>query len=356
MTTLPPWRLFAVVLASLVAPMGTPALAQEFTFSNLTDRPDAPGDGSFPSINDRGDVGFMTAAYEAYVYYRESDTFVNLNSLPGAPTEGWYAKVNGSGNVAFVDPGTRNLWLYEKATQALTNVSALPGFPGNSGAHSLNTAFDLNDANQMSFHSGDLNYGDIYLYTHATGQFSKVTDRTGAPWHGRDNAINDAGQVAYSGFPDIYVFDVASGTTTNITDLPGGPGTGLGSFSFNDAGDVAIFRSDSTVYYRAATGVFLQVSSLPGYPEGAAASNANDISNRGEITFWRDGQYYFDPARETFTRLNGVNGVPSGGLSSSINESGVIAFAAGFFGAEDVFLATPMGPARPRGLRISRAP
>jgi len=45
--------------------------------------------------------------------------------------------------VAFVDPGTRNLWLYEKATQALTNVSALPGFPGSSGAHSLNTAFDL---------------------------------------------------------------------------------------------------------------------------------------------------------------------------------------------------------------------
>ena len=275
MTTLPPWRLFSALVVSLALPLVAPAAAQQFTFSNLTDRPEGPGTGSAPSLNNRGDVAFMTAANEAHVYYRQSDTFVNLNSLPGAPTAGWYAKVNAAGNVAFVDPGTKDLWFYDAATQGLIEVSALAGYPGNSGAHSLNTAFDLNDANQISFHSGDLNFGDIYVYTHATGEFVKVTDRAGSPSRGRDNAINNVGHVAYSGFPDIYVFDLASGTTTNITDLPGGPGTGLGSFSFNDAGDVAIFRSDSTVYYRAASGVFLDVSALPGYPVGAAASNAN---------------------------------------------------------------------------------
>lgn len=357
MTIPSPLRLAAVLLATLAVVTSTSGLAeaQEFTFANLTDRADGPGQGSFPSINDGGDVSFM-AGNAAFVYDNASETFLNLNSLPGAPGEGWYAKINAQGNVAFVDPGTRDLWLYEAGTGQLTNVSSLAGYPGNSGAHSLNTAFDLNDADQISFHSGDLNFGDVYVYTHTTGTFLNVTDRAGAPARGRDNAINDVGQVAYSGFPDIYVFDIASGGTVNVTDLPGGPGTGLGSFSFNDVGDVAIFRSDGTLYYTAATGAFLDLTTLPGYPAGAAASNANDISNRGEVTFWRDGLYYFDPNRQTFTRLDGRDGVPSGGMSSSINDRGVVAIAAGLVGVEDIFLATLDVPRPPRGLRISRTP
>ncbi len=352
MISLSPWGLAPVLAATLgllsLAP--SPAAAQEFTFENLTDHPDGPGSGSYPSINDRGDVAFMSNDL-AYVYDRQADTFLNLHTLPGAPAQGWYPKINTQGNVAFVDPGTDDLWLYEAVPGSLTNLSLRPGYPGNSGAHSLNAAFDLNDANQISFHSGDLNFGDVYVYTHATGEFVKVTDQPGGPSRGRDNAINDQGQVAYSGFPDIYVFDIAGETTLNITDLPGGPGTGLGAFSFNDVGDVALFASG--IYYTASTGVFLDLSALPGFPAGTASSNANDISNRGEATFWRDGTYYYDPVRRTFTRLNGQGAVPSGGLASSINERGVIAFDAGTYPSGDVFVATPKGPQPPRGLRVS---
>lgn len=328
------------------------ASAQVFTFSNLTDSAGGPGAGSYPSINDHGDVAF-TYADTVYLYRRDEATFSNLNALPGAPARGWYPKLNGRGDVAFIDPTTRNLWFYQAATPSLTNVSALSGYPGNSGAHGLNAIFDLNDTAQISFHSGDINYGAVWVYTHATGAFLQVTGRTGAPSRGRENAINDVGRVAYAGFPDIYVFDIASGSTQNITDLPGGPGTGLGSFSFNDRGDVAIFRPSGIIYYHADTGAFLDLTTLPGFPAGSASSSANDISNRGEITFWRDALYYFDPVRRTFTRLNGQNGVPSGGLATSINERGVVALAAGLFGSEDIFLAVLEEPRPPLGLRRS---
>ena len=52
--------LAAVLLATLAVVTSTSGLAeaQEFTFANLTDRADGPGQGSFPSINDGGDVSF----------------------------------------------------------------------------------------------------------------------------------------------------------------------------------------------------------------------------------------------------------------------------------------------------------
>ena len=43
-----------------------------------------------------------------------------------------------------------------------TNISALPNYPGNSLASFPLTAFDLNDNHQISFHSGDNNFGDVY--------------------------------------------------------------------------------------------------------------------------------------------------------------------------------------------------
>jgi hypothetical protein len=48
--------------------------------------------------------------------------------------------------------------------------------------------------------------------------------------------------------------------------------------------------------------------------------------------------------------------VPTGGLSSSINDYGVVAIAAGLLGVEDIFLATLVAPRPPRGLRISERP
>ncbi len=346
--------LFSCVLFFVVSALSTsPAVAQVFKYENITELPGGPGSGNYPSINSLGDVAFFHD-YVVYLYDRKQESFLNINSLPGAPPRGWFPKLNNLGNVLFADTDSDDIWLYEAAGQTLTNISSLAGYPGNSQAHDIKATIDLNDANQVSFHSGDLNFGDVFVYDHTTGDFLNVTDQSGGTGRGRDTAINNMGQVAYSGFPDIYVYDMGSGTTTNITDLPGGPGTGLGAFSFNDMGDIAIFRPETLIYYKAFTRTFVNISALPGFPAGASSSSANDISNRGEITFWRDAIYYFDPVRQTFTRLNGQGSVPSGGLGSSINENGEIAMGAGNAGVEDIFIATPLVLAPPTGLRIRR--
>ena len=346
--------LFSCVPFFVVSALSSsPAVAQVFKYENITELPGGPGSGNYPSINSLGDVAFFHD-YVVYLYDRKQESFLNINSLPGAPPRGWFPKLNNLGNVLFADTDSDDLWLYEAAGQTLTNISSLAGYPGNSQAHDIKATIDLNDANQVSFHSGDLNFGDVFVYEHTTGDFLNVTDQSGGTGRGRDTAINNMGQVAYSGFPDIYVYDMGSGTTTNITDLPGGPGTGLGAFSFNDMGDIAIFRPETLIYYKAFTRTFVNISALPGFPAGASSSSANDISNRGEITFWRDAIYYFDPVRQTFTRLNGQGSVPSGGLGSSINENGEIALGAGNAGVEDIFIATPWVLAPPTGLRIRR--
>lgn len=348
--------LFSFVLTFVVVALsGSDAAAQVFKYEMITELPGGPGAGNYPSINDIGGVAFFQD-YNVYVYDKDLGSFLNINSLPGAPTQGWFPKINNLGNVVFGDTGTDDLWFYDAAGQALTNISSLVGYPGNSQAHDIKATIDLNDSNQVSFHSGDRNVGDVYVYDHATGDFLNVTDQPGGAGRGRDTAINNVGQVAYGGFPDIYVYDMGTGTTTNITDLPGGPGTGLGAFSFNDMGDIAIFRPDCLIYYKALTGTFVDISALPGFPVGAASSTANDISERGEITFWRDGIYYFDPLRQTFTQLNGQGSVPSGGLGSSINDKGEIAFGAGNASVEDIFIATLVVPVPPTGLRIRRSP
>jgi hypothetical protein len=334
--------------------MSTSTVAQVFEFENISELPGGPGSGNYPSINDLGDVVFFHD-YTVYLFDRDLGSFLNINSLPGAPTRGWFPKINNLGNVLFADTDTDDLWFYEVAGRSLTHISSLAGYPGNSQAHVINTAIDINDSNQVSFHSGDRNYGDVYLYDHSTGDFLNITDQPGGRGRGRETAINNGGQIAYGGFPDIYVYDLGSGTTRNITDLPGGPGTGLGTFAFNDMGDIAIFNPQTVIYFESLTETFLDLSTLPGFPAGTASSVDNDLSDSGEITFWRDGIYYFDPIRQTFTRLNGLGSVPSGGYGSSINDNGEIALGAGGAGVEDVFIATPVVPAPPTGLRIIRS-
>jgi hypothetical protein len=244
--------------------------------------------------------------------------------------------------------------LFEAGTQTFTNLDTLPGYPGDTGANDINPVFDINDHNKISFHSGDLNFGDVYVYDHAAGTFENISDKPGGATRGRENRINNFDQVAYNGFPDTYVYDPSNGSTTNITDLPGGPGSGFGGFSLNDLGDVAIYRPDEVTYYDAGTGSFLYFSTLPGFPPGNASVTRNDISDRGGMSFWRDEIFYFDPLDSSFTQLTSQGPVPFAGLESSINDSDEIAFVAG----GDVYLAvlaTPTavsaGPPPSLGLR-----
>ncbi|MBN1514243.1 MAG: hypothetical protein JXB13_19660 [Phycisphaerae bacterium] len=308
--------------------------ARDFDFESITDAPGGPGQGRAPSINDNGDIAFFDDT-TVYLYDRSEGTFLNVTALPGAPSGAWFPKLNNQGNIVMLEQTSRDLWFFEAASQTFTNISALPGYPGNSQAHGLQLIFALNDSNVISFHSGQLNYGDVYVYRHATGTFEMITGKPGGSSGGRENTINNLGQVAYMGFPSLYVYDPATGTTTNISTLPGGPG-GLGdSFALNDRGDAALFRPDQVTYYDAASGTFLYVSDLPGFPAGSASGFANDLSWRGEIAFWRTDIYYFNPVDQSFTVLNNQGPVPAGGMESSINNRGRIAFT----GGQDVYVA-----------------
>jgi hypothetical protein len=333
-----------IAITSILIAGSAGAMARSFVYENITDRPGGPGQGNAPSINDQGDIAFYHGT-RVYFYDRSEDTFLDVTSLPGAPSAAWFPRLNDLGNIVMIEPSTRNLWLFERGSQTFTNISALPGYPGNSQAHGWQLIFALNDANKVSFHSGDLNYGQVYVYHHATQSFEMITNKPGGSWHGRENAINNAGQVAYMGFPSLYLYDPAAGSTTNISTLPGGPG-GIGdSFALNDWGDIALFRPDQVTYYDAASSGFLYLSTLPGFPAGSASSYGNDLSERGGITFWRTDLYYFDPFDQSFTRLNNHDSIPVGGMETSINADGVIAMAAGLSSIEDIFLAMPLSRA-----------
>ena len=235
---------------------------------------------------------------------------------------------------------TRDLWLFEQNTQTFTNISTLPNFPatGNSGHNFLGTIFDLNDHNKVSFHSGDNNFGEIYVYDHASGDFDKITDMPGGPTRGRENEINNLNQVLYTGFPSTYLFDPAASTTTNINELPGGPGLAFTNLDLNDNGDVALMGGSVAQLYDATTGTFLDITAAPGWPPDIIASSRSDLSNSSEITFWREGLYVFDSNVNRFSQLNDFpGGPPPGGLETNLNGSGQIVLNTG----SDVYLATP---------------
>jgi hypothetical protein len=317
----------------------SPATARNYLFENITDLPAGPGGGRTAEINDDGDIAFLNDQ-KVWFYDRSANSFLDVTSLPGAPTNPFFIKLNNNGDLAIVEtPATsRDLWLFELETQSFTNVSALPNYPGDSFASFPLTAFDLNDSNQISFHSGDNNFGDVYVYDHPSGDFDRVTGMPGGPLHGRENEINNAGQILYMGFPSTYLYDPALGTTTNINTLPGGPGPALTNLDLNDHGDVALMSANVAQLYDAETETFLDVAATPGWPSNITASSRSDLGNSGDVTFWREGLYVFDSTVSRFTNLNGIpGGPPAGGTETDLNSAGQIALIAG----DDVWLATP---------------
>ncbi len=341
-SNLHPQILRTLVVVGIFVLGGSESAAKEFSFINVTDLPGGPGQGSSPSINDQGDVSFHQGT-SIFFFDNSAKSFLDVTALPGAPAGARFPKLNNLGNIAMIETTTDDFWVFEAATQAFTNVSSLLNFPGNSGSFNLKQAFDLNDSNKMSFHSGDRNTGTIHLYDHGAGSFTEITSLGGGPTRGRENVINNADQVGFMGFPSLYVYDPATNVATNISTLPGGPGGVSDNFAINDLGDAAIFFPDETVFYDASVGSFLSLSTLPGWPTGAASSGPNDLSDSGEITFWRTDIHHFDPVDQSFSQLtNKLGATPAGGHESSINDFGQVAFAAGFVGVEDIFLGNPI--------------
>jgi hypothetical protein len=315
------------------------AVARNYLFENVSELPGGPGGGRSAEINDDGDVAFLDDE-TVWFYDRSANSFLDVTSLPGAPANPFFVKLNNNGDIAIVEtPSTsRDLWLFERGTQAFTNVSALSSYPGDSFASFPLTAFDLNDNNQISFHSGDNNFGDVYVYDHAAGDFDRVTGMPGGPLHGRENEINNAGQVAYMGFPSTYLYDPTLGTTTNINTLPGGPGPAITNLDLNDHGDVALMSANVAQLYDAGTRTFLDIAAQPGWPPNILASSRSDLGNSGDVTFWREGLYVFDSTTSRFTKLDGTpGGPPAGGTETDLNSAGQIVLSSG----DDVWLATP---------------
>ena len=332
------WSLTAVAIMSLAC--WPSAEARNYLFENISDLPAGPGGGRSAEVNDSGDIAFVDDG-DVWFYDRSGNSFLNVTALPGAPANPFFVKLNNDGNIAIIETATTtpDLWLFEQATQAFTNISAMPNFPatGNTQANFLGEIFDLNDNNRVSFHSGDNNLGDIYVYDHASGNFDKITDMPGGPTRGRENEINNSDQVLYMGFPSAYLFDPASGTTTNINELPGGPGVALTNVDLNDHGDVALMGGSVAQLYRADTGMFLDIAAAPGWPSGSSSSRS-DLSNSREITFWRDDLLVFDSNAGRFSQLNNfAGGPPPGGTETDLNSLGQIVLNTG----ADIYLATP---------------
>ncbi|NOX59916.1 MAG: hypothetical protein GXP29_13810, partial [Planctomycetes bacterium] len=337
-----------LTMCGLLGLLVNPASGKEFNFQNITDLPSGPGSGSFPQMNDVGDIAFGVGS-NVWFYDRSEGSFLEITALPGAPSAAFYPRINSSGNIAMIVldaiVANRDLWLYEAATQSFTNVSTLAGHPGNSQANGLWHTFALNDNNKISFHSGDINVGSIWVYDHTTAGFSLVSNQPGGSFRGRENTINNADQVAYMGFPSTFLYDIGTGVTTNISSLAGAPNPAAFAFTLADDGDMAMYRGQVVSYYDSSTSTFLDLSTLPGYPAGPNTSvETNDMSSRDEITFWRDGDiYFFDPFNQTFTSLH--TSLPPSGTQSSMNAAGEVAFVAGSVTGGDVYLALPL----PRG-------
>jgi hypothetical protein len=316
-----------------------PVAARNYLFENITDLPAGPGSGRSAEINDDGNVAFVSG--EAVWYFdRAANSFLDVTALPGAPSDPFFVKLNNNGDLAIIESpsASRDLWLFEHDTQQFTNLSTLTNYPGDSFASFALTAFDLNDHGQISFHSGDNNFGDVYVYDHGSGDFDRITGMPSGPLHGRENEINNSGQVLYMGFPSTYLYDPTLGTTTNINTLPGGPGPAITNLDLNDQGDVALMSATVAQLYDAGTGTFLDIAALPGWPPNILASSRSDLGNSGEITFWREGLYAFDSTTNRFSKLNGFpGGPPAGGTETDLNSAGQIALVAG----DDVYLATP---------------
>jgi hypothetical protein len=334
-------RAFRAIVAPMILALAccNTAAARNYLFENISDLPAGPGGGRSAEINDDGDVVFLNGE-TVWFYDRAANSFLEVTSLPGAPTNPFFVKLNNNGDIAIVEtPSTsRDLWLFERDTQQFTNVSALPSYPGDSFAGFPLTAFDLNDHNQISFHSGDNNFGDVYVYDHASGDFDRVTGMPDGPLHGRENEINNSGQVLYMGFPSTYLYDPTLGTTINVNTLPGGPGPVLTNLDLNDHGDVALMSANVAQLYDAETGTFLDIAATPGWPPNVFASSRSDLGNSGDVTFWREGLYVFDSTTSRFSKLNGFpGGPPAGGTETDLNSSGQIVLIAG----DDVYLATP---------------
>jgi hypothetical protein len=328
-----------LVMAIVVFALSGSAEARNYQFVNISDLPGGPGGGRSAEINDNGDVAFLDDG-AVWFYDRSADSFLNVTALTGAPANPFFLKLNNNGDIAIVENPTsaRDLWLFQQATQTFTNISTLPNYPGNSQASFPLTTFDFNDNSQISFHSGDNNFGSIYVYDHASGAFNWINGKPGAATFGRENEINNLGQVLYMGFPSTYLYDPSSNTTTNINTLPGGPGPALTNLDLNDNGDVALMSANTAQLYDAGSGAFLDITAVPGWPPNIFSSSRSDLGNSGDITFWREGPYVFDSNTKRFSQLSDFPGGPSaGGTETDLNSVGEIVLTAG----DDIYLATP---------------
>ncbi len=345
------WRLAGSVglVWMLLVPSSDAAAVDGFQLTEITALPGSPGFGNFPDINDHGDVAF-SADGQVYLYVRSTQQLVNISALPGAPASASYPKLNDQRNIAMANNATKEIWFYQADNGTFTRLQDVTGFPGNTGANIIGDAMDLNDDDQVSFQSGDNNNGDIYVYDHGASSFEKVTDRAGGSTRGRENRINDARQVVYSGFPDVYRYDIDSQTSVNVSQLPGAGGFNASDFDSNANGDIVMCRGNQVVFYEEASAGFEDLSLLTGYPAGQASSLCS-LANDGDVVFSRTRLdfsydiYWFDADTATFTLMNDA---PSGTNSQGvINNRGEIALATGSVLFYDIFLAVPVPAAVP---------
>ena len=314
--------------------------------------PSISGDGAFVAFESLATdlVGGTdaNATFDVFLFSRATGTVTLVSHAAGLPgtagngsSLGPVLSTNGA-FVAFASLGTdlagssdtngaSDVFLYERATGAVSLVSHAQGSPGTSGDGASAAPALSTDAGVIAFHSlatnlvagADANADrDVFLYERATGtvtlvshvpaaagttgnglSFGPVVSANGAFVAFVSEATDlVAGSDANADF-DVFLFERATGTVTLVSHVPGAPGTSGNSGSLRpdvsaDGGIIA-FDSQATnlvtatdpvgtfdvFRYERATHTATLVSHLPGAPgiAGNHSSGAPTMSADGAV-------------------------------------------------------------------------
>lgn len=182
--------------------------------------------GNVIKLNNRGDV--MWKFNDNIIYYdNDSGQAVNITNSSFRIAD--LPDMNNNGDIVWADGGTGRVFLYEKATGIVSQISPeIPDF-GCGGT-------DIGDNGNVVFAcskydpSSGISQSDIYLYDRAAGTAVPLTDdifEDSAP------VINSRGDVAWGRNGEVMLYDAASGTilrlANNLADI---------KLVINDMGDV----------------------------------------------------------------------------------------------------------------------
>jgi probable HAF family extracellular repeat protein len=228
----------------------------------------------------------------------------------------------------------------------LYNVTDIGNFP--SFVTGTSRAEGINDSGQV-VGVGALPASHGFLWDPATQNMTDLGDLPGGTNSSTANDINNAGQVAgYSstfGGTQAFVWD--SGTLNNIGDLPGGAVNGLGN-GINETGNVAGFSSGSAgsrgFFWDSATETMTALDPI----SGGTISVGLDINNSDQVAGWsfnasrEQEAVVWDGPGTTPRELGDLSGGANRSVAYGINDKGEVVGEGSVDGGTHAFFWDPV--------------